>query len=405
MKIEFGRARGFVDNVLLCPLRRPLAVLALGLATTFGTTAATAADYAPILPKAPQSLLLDIVQAGERLVAVGELGHVVYSDDGGNSWQQARVPTRQMLTSVFFISPRKGWATGHDGLILVTEDGGASWRQQRDGLATQQQINLEIREAALQQVEKLGEAVETLEQAVADAGDAPEQALLDELDQHTMDFEDAQMDLEDAELTLEEPVTAPPLMDIWFVDEKHGWAVGAFGTLVQTSNGGQSWQTRRNTIDNEFEYHYYGIIGDSSGRLFIAGEAGGLYRSVDRGETWQTLPSPYPGSWFGVLHNADPDYLLVFGLQGNIYRSDDFGDSWAMASNENTMSLAGGTITGKGKIVLVGAVGAVLQSSDGGQAFSARMQPDRLSLSAILALDEDTFFVVGQGGVRPLVLE
>ena len=37
---------------------------------------------------AHQTLLLDVVQAGERLVAVGSHGHIIYSDDNGSSWQQ-----------------------------------------------------------------------------------------------------------------------------------------------------------------------------------------------------------------------------------------------------------------------------------------------------------------------------
>ncbi len=44
---------------------------------------AAATSYAPIMPLAPRSLLLDITVAGERLVAVGERGHILYSDDLG----------------------------------------------------------------------------------------------------------------------------------------------------------------------------------------------------------------------------------------------------------------------------------------------------------------------------------
>ena len=114
--------------------------------------------YAPIMPRAAQSLLLDIAQAGPRLVAVGERGHILYSDDDGQSWRQARVPTTQMLTSVCFINPGHGWAAGHDGIILVTDDGGETWRVQRNGIAAQEQTNLEKREAALAEVQRLERA-------------------------------------------------------------------------------------------------------------------------------------------------------------------------------------------------------------------------------------------------------
>src|SRR5688500_13031183 len=70
-------------------------------------------------PLAAASLLLDLAVAGERLVAVGERGHVLLSDDRGSSWRQAKsVPTRIMLTAVFFIDAQYGWAVGHDETIL-----------------------------------------------------------------------------------------------------------------------------------------------------------------------------------------------------------------------------------------------------------------------------------------------
>ncbi|MDO6748847.1 WD40/YVTN/BNR-like repeat-containing protein, partial [Gilvimarinus sp. 1_MG-2023] len=83
--------------------------------------------------KAHTALLLDITQAGERLVAVGAFGHILYSDDQGASWQQAQVPVSVTLTAVSFADARHGWAVGHDGIILATEDGGLNWRKQLDG--------------------------------------------------------------------------------------------------------------------------------------------------------------------------------------------------------------------------------------------------------------------------------
>src|SRR5688572_33454441 len=68
---------------------------------------------AAIEPLAANSLLLDLAVAGARLVAVGERGHVLLSDDQGATWRQATsVPTRVMLTSVYFVDGQYGWAVG-----------------------------------------------------------------------------------------------------------------------------------------------------------------------------------------------------------------------------------------------------------------------------------------------------
>ncbi|HDH16009.1 MAG TPA: hypothetical protein ENG90_05985, partial [Gammaproteobacteria bacterium] len=46
---------------------------------------------------ASRTLLLDITLAGTRIVAVGERGIVLTSDDSGKTWQQKLVPTRSQL--------------------------------------------------------------------------------------------------------------------------------------------------------------------------------------------------------------------------------------------------------------------------------------------------------------------
>jgi photosystem II stability/assembly factor-like uncharacterized protein len=344
-----------------------------------------ATRYAPIMPLAAQSLLLDITAAGERLVAVGERGHIVYSDDRGDTWQQALVPTTQMLTSVHFIDSRHGWAAGHDGLILASDDGGERWRIQRDGLAVQHQANLEMREAAYRRVENLQQRLER-------AGEK-------EREQIETELEEARLDLEDADLTLEEAVFTSPFMAVWFQDEDRGWAAGAFGTLVATEDGGQHWGNRAPALDNPDEFHLNTITGDGTGRVFIAGEGGVMFRSLNGGRSWQTLEPFYEGSWFGAVYNPGNGDLFLFGLRGNLYRSSDFGTSWEPIENDSNSTLAGGSASAEGHVVIAGGVGTVLFSTDGGRSFRRILLEDRLGLSAGLSIGE-RLVLVGQGGVE-----
>jgi photosystem II stability/assembly factor-like uncharacterized protein len=78
-------------------------------------------------------LINGLARAGARLVAVGQRGHIMYSDDQGAHWLQARVPVAVDLTAVTFADARQGWAVGHDGVVLHSADGGASWERQADG--------------------------------------------------------------------------------------------------------------------------------------------------------------------------------------------------------------------------------------------------------------------------------
>lgn len=70
-----------------------------------------------------------LVAAGGRLVAAGQRGHILYSDDG-RAWTQAAVPSGADLTALSFPTPLKGWAVGHEGVLLHSVDGGAHWQRQ-----------------------------------------------------------------------------------------------------------------------------------------------------------------------------------------------------------------------------------------------------------------------------------
>jgi photosystem II stability/assembly factor-like uncharacterized protein len=83
---------------------------------------------------ATKSLVYAIRKFGDRYFATGIQGHILYSDDGGETWEQAQVPVRSSLLSIDFPTPEQGWASGHEGVILHSSDGGKTWVKQYDGI-------------------------------------------------------------------------------------------------------------------------------------------------------------------------------------------------------------------------------------------------------------------------------
>src|SRR6266581_7567932 len=112
---------------------RPMLV-ALALAAP---VAAVAAGYQDVLDTpaqestlASKALLNGLASAGQRVVAVGQRGHIIYSDDAGKTWQQAKVPVSSDLVAVTFPTSEQGWAVGHDGVVLHSADAGKTWTKQ-----------------------------------------------------------------------------------------------------------------------------------------------------------------------------------------------------------------------------------------------------------------------------------
>lgn len=329
-------------------------------------------------PYAQEALLVDVEWAGDRLVAVGEQGHIIYSDDGGSSWTNAEVPVSLMLTAVSFPTPDQGWAVGHEGIVLRSTDGGASWSV----VLTGEDV------AALQ----VAAATRLVEDAQAALDEAPD----DEELQYAL--EDAEFVLEDAQRASEEGLLHPAL-DVWFESPEKGYVTGAYRMLLRTTDGGNTWQLDSAKVDNPDGYHLYGVTRLASGTLLLAGEAGQLHRSRDDGETWERLDASYAGSFFGVLATSD-GAGLVFGLRGNIFRTDDDGETWMPIDAPGESTLFGGNVLPDGRVILVGAAGTVLESRDGGQSFSRLSVDGRQSLADVEETADGSMVIAGFGGVR-----
>lgn len=81
-----------------------------------------------------RGLLLDACRVGHAVVAVGERGNIVRTDDSGRSWEVLHTPSAATLTGVTFTDLQHGWAVGHLGTILATRDGGTTWSLQGETL-------------------------------------------------------------------------------------------------------------------------------------------------------------------------------------------------------------------------------------------------------------------------------
>ncbi|WP_166252282.1 WD40/YVTN/BNR-like repeat-containing protein [Marinobacter salicampi] len=330
---------------------------------------------------ATEFLLTDITRAGDRLVSVGERGHIIYSDDQGTTWTQAEVPVSVTLTGLSFPDATHGWAVGHSGAVLHSSDAGETWELQLDGMQAAE-LAIEAKK------ERVAEFEEEIEQA-------PEEEKADmewALDDLMFSLENQQADLEIG------PVN--PFLGVWFEDENHGFVIGAYGMTFRTTDGGETWQDWTGRLANPSGYHLNAITELTGGALVIVGEAGLVLVSADNGETWDARETPYTGSFFGVIGTGKVNEMLAFGLRGNILFSADLGKNWkTVPGGESTSTLNDGAVTDGGRIILVGNGGAVLVSTTGGETFRSYFRTDREGVMDVMPVSETRLVLIGEQGV------
>src|ERR1700741_2026736 len=222
-------------------------------------------------------------------------------------------------------------------------------------------------------------------------------------------------------LTHLSPENPQPLLDVLLMDPLHGMPAGAYGVIYTTADGGQVWtqvpfepaalpgaepvepeaDDMEAELDLGFEFHLNALARGPGQRLYIGAEAGRLFRSDDDGATWRELPSPYEGSFHGLLA-LDGDALLAFGLRGNLYRSEDGGMNWTQLPTGTVSLLDGGARIDERTVVVVGMAGVVVVGRGGGGALALSQRDDRKAIAAVLASGDGALIVVGEGGVRPL---
>lgn len=275
------------------------------------TSVADALNRASVKVPFPQkSILFGGAQAGQKIVVVGERGLILTSDDAGSNWQQSIAPVSNTLTAVRFADEAHGVAVGHAGVVLMTSDGGEHWSLALDG----------------------SKAAKIFVKANPKNPDA--QRLLD-------DGPDK------------------PFLDVLFWDSKHVVAVGAYGLVFGSNDGGVTWESWMGRFDNPSGLHFYAIRQRGS-EIVVAGEQGSLFRSDDAGVTFKRLLTPYKGSFF-TLELPGEREIVVAGLRGNVWKSQDGGHVWEPAHNDVNASITSSQLLDDGSLLFGDQAGRLLR--------------------------------------------
>ena len=248
--------------------------------------------------------LYGLCESGSQQLAVGDAGLVLESQDAGDSWTKITPFTENALLDI----------SCRNGVSLVVGQEGEIFRRAFNGL-------------------KAVDGSKTVESFTAVVSSTEERLL-------------SVSDVSDSGLAV---------------------AVGAFGTIIRSTDAGQSWQSITMdwpTLTNDFfEPHLYDVHVSDTGTVTVVGEFELIIQSLDQGDSWQTVHLG-EASLFGLSLHANGTGFAV-GQEGKIIKTADGGRIWQEVDASSSGILLNVWSSGSGDVLISG-IRNTLQSSDNG---------------------------------------
>jgi len=301
---------------------------------------------------AAKARLLDLSQAGKRLVAVGQQGVIVVSENG-RDWKQVPVPASAMLTRVRFLDDKRGWAVGYDATILHTADGGNSWTLQHRDPEARVLYDVLFLDAS----NGIAAGAYGTFYRTADGGKtwAAESSPLIELGQH--------------------------FNRLLRLDAQTLFAAGERGLLARSSDGGASWEM----LQSPYAGSYFGAVALGGRRVLVFGMRGNVYVADDIGTVPTQDPSKYDPYTAETL--TDAGQMAALG--------------WRRVDSPVKESLFGGARLPDGSVLLVGTNAVALKTDPALQSLRLVKLPAEETLVDVQPYGS-SLLAVGRRGVQNL---
>lgn len=246
----------------------------------------------------------------------GDGGFVSYTGDGGRTWAQQPLETKDAVNDIYFRNKEDGYLLAGNS-IFKTADSGQTWRESRrflprdfDGaLAEFYSIRFSSKKTGwvIGSLSRRDEVVDSLLIYTDDGG---------------------------ASWLRKRVPTREELIHLDFVNDERGWIVGAAGTILYTSDAGETWTIQRSGVSATL-YHV-DFRNNQTG--WVVGERGLILLTTDGGSTWTKINASVRNTLLSIQF-VDDERGWIVGRGGVILRSDDGGRTWVQQESQTKQHL------------------------------------------------------------------
>lgn len=291
--------------------------------------------------------------------AVGTLGKVVRTSNGGATWFNMPTGVTDNFNSVYFTSDLTGYVAGENGRIIKTTNGGASWTMLTTGTTGSLQ-------SIIFPVLNTGYAVGTGGIIIKTTNAGVDWTSSSAYHMGATDFN-----------------------GVYFINNNTGWVCGfeSYAKIRKTTDGGSSWTISAiTTVTNALN----SIRFKDANTGIAVGDGGVIVRTTNGGTNWSAVSS---GLIF-ILRAVDcgsaaPLFIsynwYITGDLGKILKSTDNGATWAQLTSGTAASLYSVSCNSRDTVYTSGFGGAILRTYNGGGSFVGNINNENVPVEYSLS--------------------
>ncbi|MCX6150069.1 MAG: YCF48-related protein [Ignavibacteriales bacterium] len=291
--------------------------------------------------------------------------------DGGKKWEELETGNTLPLNAVYFVDADTGFVVGEDGIVLRTTDGGSSWdiRNMNDYIGGYLDV---FRLLAITFTDKQNGFI-------VGSGYYGNQIYKTTDCGKTWQWDE----------NVIRPKIFSDLNDICIIDKNSGFIVGNAGVFLKTKDGGNTWQ--HDSVGGT----EYSVCFTDSLNGWIAGE-GFILGTTDGGESWtEIITNNALLKIRFAKHNFEEEGTgWSVGVDGMIYKTTNAGENW-ITQREKKYDFRSIYFVDESNGWAVGDSGVILHTENGGANWNKQNQNDSLILSSVCAIDNQNVFAVG----------
>ena len=345
--------------------------------------------------------LWDIEFSGETGLIVGDGATVLKTIDGGSTWNPPIVGSGvEDLYDVDFTGGDFTWAVGSSGLIIQSQNSGWNWSRN----LPMKSIDTVIDTLVINPDSSLVDTnIDTNFIPIGAIGscEALRGVSFGSSGTGIVVGDDGKIAITtDTAQTWADPTTNPAIADmndVAMTSATNAVAVGDFGTIVHTSNGGVDWTE----IDVGLEDHFYSVEFSGANNGWISGGNGTLLVTSNGGTSWTAQASgTHLDLWDASFVSATEGWAA-----GNftIINTTTGGSSWTESRSKTTElpTLHAIDFTDASHGWAVGNAGTIVSTADGGSSWLLLQHRDDFWLNDVQFLSATEGWAVGGRGVEP----